>query len=287
VSSFGFSGTNAHVILEASPAPPRHPALMGAVVLPVSARTAEALAESCATLADWLESEQRDLRDVAFTLGVGRTAFDHRRAVIGDDTATLARVLRGERVETQDARLAALARCWEAGEQVDWGRLFADGTARLTPLPGHPFHPQRYWPDTTVSVGSPGLVRVNSPLPVTRSGWLALVIEQARSTLGQASIAPLAPDVALVEQGFTSLLGLELRRALEARTGRNLPIGLLYDYPTLDRIAGLFSDAAPMSAPRRAAPIAEPATDESNFDFLDGLSAEELAALIEREMDRQ
>lgn len=285
VSSFGFSGTNAHVILEAAPEPPPRAEAMGAVVLPVSARSAVALAESCAALADWLEAEPRDLRDVAYTLCAGRKAFDHRRAVTGDDSATLARALRGEPVKTRNEQLAGLAKRWEAGEHVDWSRLFREGSARLTALPGHPFHPQRYWPDTALPVGSAEAVRVEEPLPGAHSAWLALVAEHARAVLGQPSTTALAPDLPLVDQGFTSLLGLELRRALEARTGRSLSAGLLYDFPTLDRIAGLLSGIAPMPAPRRAAPIAAPPADESTFDFLDGLSAEELANLIDRELN--
>ncbi len=206
--------------------------------------------------------------------------------MIGNDSATLARALRGEPAHTQNERLAALARRWEAGEQVDWSRLFRDGPARLLALPGHPFHPQRYWPETAMPVGSAEGVHAEAPLPVTNSAWLALVAEHARTALGRPPAAPLAPDVPLANQGFTSLLGLELRRALEARTGRSLPAGLLYDYPTLDRIAGLLSGSAPLPVPRRVAPIAEPAADESDFDFLDGLSAEELADLVEREVDR-
>lgn len=287
VSSFGFSGTNAHVILEAAPELPPRAEAMGAVVLLVSARSAVALAQSCAALADWLEAGLRDLRDVAYTLCVGRNAFGHRRAVIGDDSAALARALRGEpaQTQTQNESLAGLAHRWVAGEQVDWSWLFRDGSARLVALPGHPLHPQRYWPDTALPVVSSGEGRVEEPLPETHSAWMTLVAEYARTALGHPSTVPLAPNMPLVDQGFTSLLGLELRRALEARTGRSLPAGLLYDYPTLARIAGLLSGSAPMPAPRRSMPIAEPTPDDSNFDFLDGLSAEELANLIDRELD--
>jgi acyl transferase domain-containing protein len=285
VSSFGFSGTNAHVILEAAPGTPPRAEATGAVVLPVSARSEAALAQSCAALADWLEAEPRDLRDVAYTLCVGRNAFGHRRAVTGDDCAALARALRGEPAQTHNGSLAALAQRWVAGEQVDWSRLFRDGSARLVALPGHPLHPQRYWPDAALPVGNPGPDRVEEPLPEAQPAWLALVAEHARTALGHPSTVALAPNMPLVDQGFTSLLGLELRRALEARTGRSLPAGLIYDYPTLDRIAALLSGGAPMPAPRRSTPIAEPAADESHFEFLDGLSAEELSDLIDRELD--
>ena len=289
VSSFGFSGTNAHVILEAAPAPPPRAGATGAVVLPVSARSAPALAQSCAALADWLEAAPRDLHDVAFTLCVGRNAFDHRRAVIGADAATLARALRGEPVPTQaqvhDERLAALAHRWAAGGQVDWLPLFRDGAARLAALPGHPFYPQRHWPDTALPGGGPEGARAEAPLPETHPAWLALVTGHARTALGLPPGAALAPDVPLVDQGFTSLLGLELRRALEVRTGRSLPAGLLYDHPTLDRIAALLAGVAPAPAPRRAPPVAAPVADDHSYGFLDGLSADELADLIDRELD--
>lgn len=309
VSSFGFSGTNAHIILEAAPAPvpaPREGG-MGAVLLPVSARSAAALADTCAALADWLEASPCDMRhlyDVAFSLCVGRTAFSHRRAVIGADAATLAHVLRGSptpvqvrvpvQMQAHSKQLALLAHRWVAGEHVDWRPLFQDDPAQLVALPGHPFYPRRYWPDTwpdtALPAGSAECVRVAAPLPLAHPAWLALVAEHARTALGLPATAlpataSLAPDVPLVDQGFTSLLGLALRRALEVRTGRSLPAGLLYDYPTLDRIAGLLSGSAPLATARRAVLIAAPSADESNFAFLDGLSAEELTHLIDREMN--
>ena len=84
VSSFGIGGTNAHAVLEEAPAPPPRPEEPAGTVhvLPLSARTAEALARARQHLAAHLERNPHlPLRDVAYTLQVGRTSFKHRVAL--------------------------------------------------------------------------------------------------------------------------------------------------------------------------------------------------------------
>ena len=105
VSAFGFSGTNAHVIVEAAPADsPAAPDERPAYVLPLSAKSPAALRELAARYARHLaETPGQDLADVCFTAATGRSHFGHRAAVIG-----------GSSVEMQ-ARLGALA----AGAEVD------------------------------------------------------------------------------------------------------------------------------------------------------------------------
>jgi acyl transferase domain-containing protein/thioesterase domain-containing protein/acyl carrier protein len=84
VNAFGFSGTNAHVILEEAPVPaavapaverPRH-------LLPLSARTRTALAQVASRFARHLaEHPELPLADVCFTAATGRTHFAHRVAL--------------------------------------------------------------------------------------------------------------------------------------------------------------------------------------------------------------
>ncbi|WP_370949356.1 SDR family NAD(P)-dependent oxidoreductase [Amycolatopsis sp. cg5] len=84
VSSFGISGTNAHVILEQPPAEPQQARPVLPLVL--SAKTEVAVRAQAAQLAEHLEREPDvDLADAGFTLVTGRARFDHRAAVVGRD----------------------------------------------------------------------------------------------------------------------------------------------------------------------------------------------------------
>ena len=98
VSSMGMGGTNAHAIVqEAPPLPPRPsiPARSRRMsVVPLSARSAGAAGVACANLAEYLTANpDADLRDVAWTLQVGRQRFRHRRAAVVPSTAEAAKAL--------------------------------------------------------------------------------------------------------------------------------------------------------------------------------------------------
>ncbi|GAY16417.1 type I polyketide synthase [Mycobacterium sp. shizuoka-1] len=88
VSSFGFSGTNAHVILEEAPEPaaaaPTDPAdERRFMVLPLSARTPAALVATAEHYRTWLgEHPEASLADVCLTAGAGRAHFEHRAALV-------------------------------------------------------------------------------------------------------------------------------------------------------------------------------------------------------------
>ncbi|GAA2691643.1 hypothetical protein GCM10010428_68340 [Actinosynnema pretiosum subsp. pretiosum] len=120
VSSFGVSGTNAHVVLEQAPAdetpgesagdPP------GALPLVLSARGPAALRARAAQLADVLDGAP--LRDVASALARGRAVHEHRAVVVAADRDALAAGLRA----LADGRPHAAAR---TGVRAPGGLAFA------------------------------------------------------------------------------------------------------------------------------------------------------------------
>ncbi|HEX4954984.1 MAG TPA: SDR family NAD(P)-dependent oxidoreductase [Thermoanaerobaculia bacterium] len=85
VSSFGFGGTNSHVLVEEPPEPPARPAGYQRPVslLVLSAKTATALATQAERWARHFEEHPFErLADAAHTAAVGRAHFEHRLAVV-------------------------------------------------------------------------------------------------------------------------------------------------------------------------------------------------------------
>ena len=93
VSSFGFAGTNAHVILQeapeqvgqvaAPPSPVDQPGGRRFSILPLSARTPAALVQIADQYRSWLSAHpEASLADVCFTAGAGRAHLEHRAALV-------------------------------------------------------------------------------------------------------------------------------------------------------------------------------------------------------------
>ncbi len=93
VSSFGFGGANAHVILAESPAvAPITPSADRPLLLPLSARSPAALQALAQRYRDWLSTgagAPLALADVAYTASCRRNHHDHRLAIAGGDRADL------------------------------------------------------------------------------------------------------------------------------------------------------------------------------------------------------
>ncbi|MBR8836535.1 MAG: SDR family NAD(P)-dependent oxidoreductase [Stigonema ocellatum SAG 48.90 = DSM 106950] len=94
VSSFGFGGTNVHIILEEAPPVVTSGSSRSQQLLVVSAKTSSALETATTHLAQHLKQHPNlNLADVAYTLQVGRRAFNHRWMVIVKDFEEAIQVL--------------------------------------------------------------------------------------------------------------------------------------------------------------------------------------------------
>lgn len=95
VSALGTGGTNAHVVLQEAPAPSPPAPSRPWTLLTWSARTGEAVDRATDALASHLDGvDDAGLADVAFTLALGRRAFEERRAVVVSSADDARMVLR-------------------------------------------------------------------------------------------------------------------------------------------------------------------------------------------------
>ncbi|HET8796470.1 MAG TPA: type I polyketide synthase, partial [Thermoanaerobaculia bacterium] len=111
VTSLGLGGTNAHLVIEQAPPREIEPTRRRRHILPLSARGETPLADARKALAAALREGGIDLADAAFTLQIGRKAFELRQYVLAGDPSEAADALErrgGAPVRAASPRLALL-----------------------------------------------------------------------------------------------------------------------------------------------------------------------------------
>ncbi|MCQ4167726.1 KR domain-containing protein, partial [Tahibacter sp. P2K] len=222
ISSFGFGGANAHVVIEEYRPPARTAANAPATVaIPLSARTPALLLQRCRSLRDAVHDAAIDaagLADIAYTLQVGREPMEQRLGLLVRSAADLAAQLeqvlagalpagavRGEVKRPRDSLqaaaspelrqnlarwqaagdLAALLQAWAGGAAPDWRVLYGAFAPRRVSLPGYAFELQRYW----VPQAEPPPPGAAAPVPAAaHSAAVAAIPARAAETAPVAEI---------------------------------------------------------------------------------------------------
>ncbi len=264
VSSFGISGTNAHIILAEAPGERREPlpARTEPHVLPLSAHTPAALAQLARSWSEHLRRGEVPLTDLVHTAATRRSHQRYRLAVTGTSAEALARALDTTTLEHEPTG-TDLAAQYMRGEAIAWSSIYP-GRRPPTTLPHHPWQHARYWAEP----GDTGLTTAPEPEPqsqrttagelelqsqlTTEQPALATITEQpalatiadrpaleasitaaVREVLGfEASLRiPAAQD--LRDLGLDSLLALDLATAIGRRLDRTLINSFALDYPSI------------------------------------------------------
>ena len=276
VSAFGFSGTNAHVILEEPPRPEL--AAEGAkdsppYLLPLSARTPGALAELAARFDHYLAAHpELPLSAICRTAALGRRHLEHRLAVAGSSRQELRQQLAvigsqngpsASRVHCRtdlDRSLAALAARYVAGEDVDWQQVHRDIPGPAVRLPTYPFQRRQYplarprtsstllaavsaraefnsVSETTMAEVTHRTTASGAEPPPRHAGLVDKLREMSRALTG-IDIVELDPERNLFELGFDSITLMRLRQGITKVYGLSIAMSDLGKLQSLSLIAG-------------------------------------------------
>lgn len=174
VSSFGFGGSNGHVLLEEAPDQSVRQMRRSIAAVPLSATSTERLAEYAARLLGFVEEINPDtvtLADIARTYQMAREPMDVRCVFLVSDLTELACALReflvlgadgqivlpkdsSSKTSAKSSKIRRLANEWLQGQSVDWASARRIGKGRRTHAPSYPFDRKRHWMDLSLGAKS-------------------------------------------------------------------------------------------------------------------------------------
>ena len=152
--------------------------------------------------------------------------------------------------------MKALGQLWLAGIQIDWNGVHAEVKHHRVSLPTYPFQRKRYWIDPAELTYSGTSKIMSSPQSngETASDESTAMVHVANSTFEGAprdgveqSIAKIWENLLGVDQvryyddffelGGSSLLALSLFAQISETFGKNLPLSVLFEAPTVEQLA--------------------------------------------------
>ncbi len=184
VSSFGFSGTNAHLIIEEyrpeAAISPADDESHSPVLFVLSAKNEQQLVTYAENMRNFIATQPNlNLTDMGYTLQVSREPMNHRLAFVADSKENLLQALDGlvhhqrpagvltaqvkkgkdgivlfeadedakSLLETwiKKRKLGKIAELWVQGLTMDWNKLYGNIKPRRMSLPTYPFAKERCW----------------------------------------------------------------------------------------------------------------------------------------------
>ena len=220
VSSFGVGGTNAHVVLESPPAAPLEnytTVSQGSTIhiLPLSAKSKNALVKSVIRLRNFLRSNQDcEMEDIAYSLQRRCSDFPFRTAFLVGDGESLFKLL-DEWTEGQLDGVSCLGKslapsqlahieAWCQSDSMAWDNRWNIDGGKMISLPSYPFEKVKHWISDSLPKSQP------SPEPNPAEAKLKLfnvvwqrgsrVLPAALELRGRKSWLVFAPTIELGDQ---------------------------------------------------------------------------------------
>ena len=161
VSSFGFGGSNAHMVLtncDDQPVIPQLSSNAESYLFTLSARSTHSLLMMRLALIDFLKNEGKEhsLQSISYTLNIGREHFEYRLAVISENLTDLISALSDDNVctitrvtvdrdQVQHSNTTDTMREYLNGKNIKSVSLYGNSKIKKAHLPGYCFDKKHLW----------------------------------------------------------------------------------------------------------------------------------------------
>ncbi len=275
LSSFGFGGTNAHVVLEEFIQKSSSPVQTGKVsILPFSAPSAGQLIDYLNGFLQYLKETpltNADLNSIAYTLQTGRTAHEYRQSftvsTIDDLQREILLFLQKSLIESPKAvenesplskdtgkeladsyiksgNYKELSNLWQQGKSVDWKLLYEKSVNKLS-LPTFPLKKTSHWLSASPSREQvlKGLISENKEskqteqTTTTKSSDIKEFLIQEISALLKKNPVEINSGISLMEYGLDSILGMTLVKKIEQKLNMPVYVNEILQYDSIDKLS--------------------------------------------------
>ncbi|MBS6700060.1 MAG: SDR family NAD(P)-dependent oxidoreductase [Clostridiales bacterium] len=194
VSSFGFSGTNCHIVMEEAPTSSKNPVIKsGSYIFALSAKSEVALELLVdAYIGYFARHPGLDVEDICFTVCTGRQHHPIRLAMIVQNTEDIVSQLVKYRKHLQESKafhtgqsgeglinwedvtfpaegkesvLIQICEAYVCGKNIDWQSYYGKHAFQRIHLPPYQFEPSRCW------INPEHKKSANSPVPFYEMAW--------------------------------------------------------------------------------------------------------------------
>ncbi len=262
INAYGATGSSGHLIVENySDRESNDTGESAPVAVVLSAKSTEQLLVMSTLLLDFLNQPHTPrLRDIAFSLQVGRVAFSKRLALVCTTMEELKHKLRSylqndlsapglfaenlkgcEEIDmsTESEKLSLIAQNWVNGDTVDW-TPYQDSTAKRVALPGYPFAGETHWFTAKTDIRE-----TDSPFNPelhANKGFkhkVTAFLKECLSEAFQMPVAKIDAKASLEIYGINSIIITKINNSLKKHFA-NASKTLFFEYKSVEELVGYF-----------------------------------------------